>query len=193
MRGFLSLLLSGEPRLNEIRTGLIVLSCSEDYEQRIARRVVEWLPHVRWTIMKRFEPALEWFDGETLFSSEAVTVARQFVQLRLVRSTKFDLVVICCTNEPSYLPLKVLGVCSGYKSLLVFNENIDAYFVHRGTHRLILNHLRWRAREKRLLQGRHRVAELLSWILLFPPAALYLFAKVGFLVLRKRLRTPHDS
>ncbi len=189
MRGILSLLLSGEPRMDRFRTGLIILSCSEDYEERIAQRVVEWMPHVRWAIVKRFEPALPWFEGPTIFSSQSATFSRQVRQILSIRRKEFDVVAVACTNEPSYMPLKILAVVSGYRSFVVFNENIDAYFLHRGTRRLLLNHWRWRLRERRYLHGRHRLAELLSWIFLFPPAALYLLVKVSFFVLRKRLRS----
>ena len=188
MRGLVSVILSHIPNTDEYRTGLIILSCTEKYDERIARRAQEWLPHIQWSIVKRFEPGFEWFEGDTIFSSYAPTLAGQARLIRRIRQERFDLTILSCTNEPSFNPLKIMGILSDYRSLVVFNENIDAYFACRDTRSIILKHFRWRLAQKKHLGSRNLALTFLSWIFLFPPAFLYILLRTLFLITAKQLR-----
>ncbi len=188
MRGVFSILFSSSPDVARFRTGVLLLSCSERYDERIAQRVCEWLPEVRWAIVKRFEPAFPWFKGESIFSSYAATAGQQWQFFRSLRRCRYDVAVITCTNEKSYNSLKTLGVLSGAGALVVFNENIDAYIACRDTRRTIVNHIRWRLRQRKYLTGRNTLLEFLSWVFLFPPAFLYLLWRTLILVIGKQIR-----
>ncbi len=188
MRGLIGTLFGPEPSLEEFRLGLIVLSCSESYAARIAARAMEWMPHVQWTVMQRFEPGISGAEIETIYSSHAVSIPRKIAQLARVRKQRFDVVVVACTNEASFIPLKVFALVTGSQAFAVFNENIDAYFLHRKSIPVLLDHWRWRLS----LSYHHRPGRLfaiaLSWLFLFPLGCLYLLSRVLFLVARKKLR-----
>lgn len=189
MRGISSILFSRTPDTGTYTTGLIVLSCSDIYDERIARRCCEWLPHVQWTIIRRFEPGFSWFQGETIFSSYADTTPKMLALVRQLRGKKFDIAVLAGTNELSYMPLKLMAIFSGFKSLAIFNENIDAYFACKDNHRIMVNHLRWRLSQKKILRGNNLLLAILSRVFLFPLAIIYILLRTGFLVIRKQLRS----
>ena len=187
MRGLFSILFSPTPDIGTFRSGILLLSCSEHFAERIAEKVCAWMPDVQWTIVKRFEPPFSWFKGETIVSSYAGTLSRQWKLFRRVRAPLYDVAVIACTNEKSYNPLKTLGVCSGAGSLVIFNENLDAYIACRDTRATLINHLRWRLRQRKYPGGRRIVLNALSWVFLFPPAFLYLSSRTMIRLVRKRL------
>ena len=188
MRGLSSVFLSRAPDISSFKSGLIVLSCSERFEERIARHCSEWLPHVQWTIVKRFEPGFPWFKGETIYSSYADSIPEQLSLVTTLRGKRFDLTIFAGTNEPSYRPLKVMALFSGYRSLAIFNENIDGYFACRENFPVMVKHLRWRFSQNRVLNGKNLLTALLSRFVLFPMAIVYLVLKTFFLVLRKKMR-----
>lgn len=189
MRGIFSIFFSRTPDTNTFKSGLIVLSCSELYDERITRRCCEWLPHVEWTIVRRFEPTFPWFKGETIFSSYADTLPKQFAFVKKLRAKRCDITIIAGTNERSYQPLKFMALLSGYRSLVVFNENIDAYTACRDNLNIIFNHLRWRISQKKILRGKNILLAVFSRVFLFPLAILYILLRTCFLVIRKQLRS----
>jgi hypothetical protein len=189
MRGIFSILFSKNPDLSKFHKGLIILSCSDKYAERIARRVHEWQPSINWSIVKRYEPSFDWFKCETIFSCYANTLTKEIKLIKTIRNKKFDIVIITGTNEPSFAPLKMMGILTGYKSLLIFNENIDAFFVNRDNWRTLIGHARWRLRDKNVLSGHNLLLTMLSWLFLFPIGIVYIILKTVFLVIRKQLRT----
>jgi hypothetical protein len=188
MRGIPSIFFNRQPDLSTFRRGIIVLSCSERYDERIASRACAWMPDVDWTVVKRLEPSFPWFGGTTLFSCYSLTMKSQLSFLRDARRNRYDVAVVAWTNEKSYRRLQWLCLFLGFKYLVVYNENVDAYVACRDTLPTLAGHLRWRFGQKRTLGGRSAVAEVASWLFLFPPAILYILARTSLLVLRKHLR-----
>lgn len=188
MRGLFSIARLSFPDIKQFRKGIIVVSCSDDYAERILTYVAGWMPHIEWALVKRQEPAIASFDGETVFTGQAATVIQQLTLLRSLRSRKADIVVLAWTNELSFGLLKLAGLLSNARSFLVFNENVDAFFLVLKNHRIIRHHLRWRFAGKILSKGRRVALEALSWIFLFPLGAVSTIAGTLYLVIRKRLR-----
>ncbi|MBI3788661.1 MAG: hypothetical protein HY276_10465 [Ignavibacteriales bacterium] len=188
MRGLLSIARLSFPDIKQFRKGIIVATCSDDHAERISTYVVQWLPHVEWVLVKRQEPAIAAFKGETFFTGQATTFVQQFALLRSLRRRKADIVVVAWTSEASFGLLKLAGLLSNTRSIIAFNENVDAFFLVLKNHRIIRHHLRWRFAGKMLSKGRRIVLEALSWIFLFPLGVVSTIVGALYLVIRKRLR-----
>lgn len=188
MRGLLSIARWSFPDIKKFHKGIIVAGCSDENAQRIAHSCSQWLPHVNWAMVKRHEPVIASFTGETIFTFHETTIARQFALLRLLRKEKADIVVLTWTNEASFGSLHIAGLFFNARSFIVFNENIDAFFLVVKNHRIIRHHLRWRFAGKILRKGKRVLLEALSWMFLYPFGVLSTLAGTLYLVIRKRMR-----
>jgi hypothetical protein len=183
MRGLASIFLGRQPEAKALRTGLLMLTCSDLYVDQIASRVNRSFPETRWTILKRNEPALAGFSGTTLFSVKAGSIAGQMSLLWEVRRQRYDIVILSCTNEPSFGLLKCMGVLSAFEYLCVVDENLKESILRRGNFSRTLQYLRrgfaggWRVWRKRLFWWA-------SWIL-SPWGFLYLLVRTGCLAARR--------
>lgn len=177
------------PDIETLHHGLIVLSCFDSIGDRIAKAACEILPAVSWTVVKREEPAPHGFETETRYTFTVSTVLQQWRFLSEIRELNADVTVVAWTNEPSYRLLQWLAWLSGSRYLLVFNENIDAFFLVSKNAALVWSHLRWRFSHRMLVHILRNGAEMVSWILLFPVGLFYLTIRTSYLVL-KRMVSP---
>ena len=183
MRGLASILFNRQPEAGALRTGLLMLTCSERYADAIAARICQSLPQVRWTILKRNEPGVGWFSGPTMFSVSAGSFAGQLSMFWRVRRQRFDIVVLVCTNEPTFSLLKWMGVLSAFKYLYIIDENLKESFVVRGNYGVTIYYLR-RALAGGWCSWRRHLLLYISWIL-SPLGFLYVLSRTGFLAARK--------
>lgn len=188
MRGLLSIVRLSFPVIKKFRKGIIIAACSDEYAQRISQYISNWMPYVEWVMVKRQEPVISAFKGETIFTLYATTFVQQLALLRSLRKKKADIVVLTWTNEASFGFLQCAGLLLHARSYIVFNENVDAFFLVVRNHRIIRHHFRWRFAGKALSKGKRIILDVLSWIFLFPLGVLATVFGTAYIVIRKRRR-----
>lgn len=182
MRGLVSIVLAPPPDESRFRTGLMILSCSERYAVAIRRFAEEHYPFIAWTILYRYDSTGAFRNSRMMFSSDAITVRKKLDLLLAIRRSRYDVVYTAWTNEQSFGPLKVLGLLSNFRYHRIFNENIDAFYLHRSNFSNLRRHLLWRLASHSEI--RYVAANVFSWIVLFPLGFVYLLLRVSFLLLR---------
>jgi hypothetical protein len=188
MRGLRSIWFSQPADIERLQTGLLVQSCSDLYGEEILRKVRERMPHVRWSLVKRFEPGYDHFSGKVIFSSYASTISKKISFIRKLRQLRSDITVVAWTGEKSYNALKFAAYLSNFRYLLVYNEHYGAFFAVKKNRSYLFRHLRWRMRNRQILGGKKPAYGLLSWIVLYPPALVFIIVRTFLLVIRKYLR-----
>jgi hypothetical protein len=183
MRGLASILFNRQPEAGALRTGLLMLTCSDRYADAIAARVYRLFPQVRWTILKRNEPGIAWFSGPTLFSASAGSLSGELSMFWWVRRRRYDIVVLSCTREPTFGLLKCMGILSAFKYLCIIDENVKESFAGWGNYAKTFRYLR-RGFAGGWCSWRERLLLMLSWVL-SPLGFLYVLARTGFLATRK--------
>ncbi len=183
MRGLFSIVFSPPPDESRFKTGLMILSCTERHAVAIRRFAEERYPHISWTILYRYDSSGVFHDSAVMFSSEAVTIRKKLDLLLKIRRSRYDVVYTAWTNEESFGLLKALSLLTNFRYNRVFNENIDAFYLHRSNFSNWRRHLLWRWASHSEL--RYVAANLLSWLFLFPLGLLYLLVRVVFLLSRR--------
>ncbi len=154
-----------------------MLTCSDRFADAVANRACQTLPGTQWTLLKRDEPKLPWFSGPTMFSAKAGSTGGQLSMWWKVRRQRYDVVVLACTNEPTYGLLKCMGSLSAFRCLYVIDENLKGSYLTRGNFATTFGYLRrglaaaWRGWGKKVLR-------LLSWAL-SPFGFLYVVFSIG--------------
>lgn len=185
MRGLLSVFRGSFPDLSTIRKGIVVLSCSTAVGTRIVTRLTAWLPLVQWTVVQRGEHPFPVKVHKTLNTQQAETFVQQLHLLRALRRESTDLVVVAWTNEPSFRRLQWLGLMAGGKSILVFNEHAEAFFLVRANFGVIVRHWAWRKGIQGLDFSKAMIRSLLR-VMLFPVGLLYLLFRTAYWTFRKK-------
>lgn len=188
MRGLPALLLGSFPATTSLQRGVMIMSCPAEIGGRVLNRLREWTPGTSWQIVKREEPSPEGFADATRFTTDLRTAMQQWGLIRNLRSSRFDIAVAVWDGTPGYGMLKFLPLLVGARSVLIFNENIDAFYLLARNRKPLRDH--WRSRRS----GRPRaevlqyLGGLVSSLVLAPLGLMYLLIKVSYLVTRKYIR-----
>jgi hypothetical protein len=188
MRGIGSMLFRPMPVTPDFKTGLIVLSCSEDYAVLIVEYLKKKYPRTTWTLLYRYDPSGVFAGERVIYSSDAFSVGKKIAMLTDIRRRAFDVVYIAATDEISFGMLKVFGFLSHFEYFGMITENLENILIHAGNRGRVWKHfaMRWRVHKvfRTVLTG------ILSWLLLFPLGLLYIIGRTCYLVLVKIFTSP---
>ncbi|GEM_PF-7069895 len=189
MKGIVSHLFGSYPDLNSLKRGVLIVSCSDALGRRVMQRLTEWIPHTQWQIVKREEPTIEGYEASTHYTLHSRTLGEQWSFIRRLREHRYDLAVVVWGNEEGYRTLKWLPLFLGVRAVLVFNENIDAFYCIGRNYRVLWQHWRWRrtSRTSRSVSG--RLAERLLQMICAPLGLLYVVVRTAYLETRRMIRT----
>ncbi len=107
-----------------------------------------------------------------------------FRSSRNIRRQKFDVTVLMLTGQPSFRRTKLWALFTNYRTLLVYNENIDSSTWCRANWRVVLGHIRWRLTEK----GFPTFTAGVLTVFLFPLGIVYLLVYTSWAIYRSRTR-----
>jgi hypothetical protein len=183
MRGIGSILIRPVPDKPDFKTGLIVLSCSEEFGVLIVEFLKKKYPLTEWTLLYRYDPSGVFAGERVIYSSDAFTIGKKIEMLTHIRRQAYDVVYVAATDELSYGLLKIFALLSRFGYLGVVTEDLSDFLIHSGNRSLFIRHLAMRWRKHKMF--RTVCTGICSWLLLFPIGLLYLAARTSYLVLVK--------
>ncbi|HZY10792.1 MAG TPA: hypothetical protein VFF29_06515 [Bacteroidota bacterium] len=149
----------------------MILSCSEPHARRIRDLGKQHLSNVAWTLLYRYDPTGVFKNERVIISSDAMSLLKKLQMLKQIRAQKFDVVYIARTQEPTFTLLKVLGLLSNFNYLKLCDETAGGFYLLRSNFFKFLPRLRWRWQYPRRFI--RLIANLLSWVILFPLGFIY--------------------
>lgn len=188
MRGVPALLLGSFPAVDTLHRGVVIISGPDDRGERVLMRLREWTPGTSWQVVKRGEPSPKGLEGTTRFTTDVRTAVQQWGLIRELRSGRFDVAVGVWDGTAGYGMLRCLPFLLNARSVLIFNENIDAFYLLARNWKHLRDH--WRSRRS----GRPRaevlqyLGRMISSLVLAPLGMMYVLIKVSYLVIRKYIR-----
>jgi len=181
MRGLWGFL-SREPSLVSVDSCLLVATA----DPVLSRKVLEWV-QTRFPIAKirvvapsayraGFPSVLDFLPNEEVKK-------KPFRYTFLLRKQRFPVVVFIAGGSSTFRLPKIwsLFLCAG--SIIVYNEHLDSFPLHRSGWKAIYRHCAWRMTPWSFL-----LAHLISW-LLWPVGFFVLLLRTGWLVLHRQVRT----
>jgi len=188
MRGIPAIVLGSFPAIAGLHRGVVIVSCPDDRGEQVIQRLKEWTPGTSWQVVKREEPSPKGLESTTRFTTDLRTAVQQWGLIRDLRSGRFDVAVGVWDGTAGYDLLKCLPFLLDARSVLIFNENIDAFYLFARNWKPLRDH--WRSRRS----GRPRreilqyLGGLISALVLAPLGMMYVLIKVSYLVIRKHNR-----
>ncbi len=188
MRGLPALLLGSFPATTSLQRGVMIMSCPAELGDRVLNRLMEWTPGTSWQVVKRGEPSPKGFEDATRFTTELRTAVQQWRLISDLRSGRFDITVAVWDGTAGYGLLKFLPLLVGARSVLIFNENIDAFYLLARNGKPLRDHWRSRRSGRPLAEVLQYLGGVVSSLVLAPLGMMYLLIKVSYLVTRKYIR-----
>lgn len=188
MRGIPALVLGSFPAITSLHRGVVIISCPDDLGQRVVLRLREWTPGTSWVAVKREEPPVAGLEDATRFTTEMRTLSEQWRFVRELRTHQFDVAVTVWAGGDGYGLLKFLPVLLGARSILVFNEHVDAFYLLARNWRTIRNHWRSRSGGKPRTGAFRTIGRAIRSIFLAPIGLSFVVMKISYLIARKNIR-----
>lgn len=181
------------PNYSDVKNICLIVSCAPGKIGKIGK-IENWirlnLLESKITYVLRELPLSNFKSGEIVKTVDAVSLISKIRIITELRKRKFDIVAVCWTGEPGYFSLKLLAFLMKTRSILVFNENNDCFWLIRNNFKTIVSHLLWRMRGiSNVSRIRYLLIHYLTLILLLPIGLAYVIIRVLYYTLRKYFYT----
>ncbi len=178
MRGLLALL-NREPDLHACQRVLFVATADPRLSKKVFEKIGCRFVSARTNVVapESFRPLFP--DAVPFVSTEDVKARPLWWTFR-IRRRLFDAVVLVLSGEPIFRLPKLWALFLNARSVVVYNENLDSFTLHRGHWHGVYRHIVWR-----LTTGQLRPGQLLQR-LLWPIGILILLCRTALLVRRHR-------
>ena len=183
MRGLLTILPGKELSGDAVSTVLVVCTGDALHCPQIVAHLQNRFPKAQFTYVARREYLQFFPDGADVRLTSEIKKA-PFRGLWNIRRQKFDVAVLMLTGQPGFRGPKLWALFTNYRTLLVYNENIESSTWCRANWRVILRHIGWRLTEK----GFPGFTVSVLTVFLFPLGIVYLLVYTSWATFRSRIR-----
>jgi hypothetical protein len=184
MRGLASIFFGRELPPQEVSAVLVVCSADSARCPQILPMVQRRFPqaHLSYLIPQEYAGLLRKDAEKHLISDLKTSVLRV---TREIRSRKYDVTVLMLTGQPIFRKAKLWALFTNYRTLLIYNENLDSFCCVSENRMGLIRHAKWRLREK----GFPSPVATSFALLLSPVGFLYLLSFTSMALVRSRLRS----
>jgi hypothetical protein len=188
--GLLSLLTNRMQYDSKVRS--ILFAASADW--KFSNKAKEWVEkkfvnaNILYIIRDDYPDGYE--KEAKIVSTSIISLSSKLKTVLELRKRRFDIVVVVWSGERSYGALKLLALVVAAKSILVFNENVDCFWLMRQNYHVFLNHIINRFRQKvgsasQLPIQFYFFRRILSFIFLLPLGMLYVITRVLYYSIKR--------
>jgi hypothetical protein len=181
MRGLASIFFGRELLPQEVSAVLVVCCADSTRCPQILPLVQQRFPqaHLSYVIPQEYGGLLR-KDAEKYLISDLKTSALRVT--REIRSRKYDVTVLMLTGQPIFRKAKVWALFTNYRTLLIYNENLDSRVG-------LIRHAKGRLKQK----GFTSLVASSFALVLSPLGFLYLLSFASMALVRSRLRSWADQ
>jgi|SRR6267143_2027987 len=175
------------PSAAETKLILFICSCTWDHTLPVDNWLQAQFPqaHITYVLRDRYPESFRGRDVHVSTAATSLSGKRRLISS--LREQFYDIIVICWTNEDSFVPLKTLPFFLRGRSCIVFNENHDCFWLTRKNLKVLIGHAKWRFLERAKATSTARsLISLLSLIFLLPLGMLYVVIRVVYYSMKKR-------
>lgn len=183
----LRLLIKDNPDYSKILSILFIVSGNWDEAELIEPILKSWFPNVEITYVLRDSYPESFDNKKKIITTYATKFKAKYEIINHLRKQNFDVTVCCWSNKQGFLALKSLGFVVKPKSMLIFNENLDCFWLTRSNLKIVIKHYIWRLSQKSKFNNSKFILTILTTIFLLPLGLLYVTIRSLYFINKKYL------